>query len=33
MNSNFLNYWKKNLDLISWKKKPKKILEKKKTLF
>lgn len=33
MNSNFLNYWKKNLDLISWKKKPKKILEKKKHYF
>ena len=33
MNSNFLNYWKKNLDLIFWKKKPKKILEKKKHYF
>ena len=28
-----LNYWKKNLDLISWKKKPKIILEKKKYNF
>ncbi len=32
MNNN-LNYWKKNLDLITWKKKPKIILKKKKINF